>query len=244
MDWWSNLRLDYEKISTTASEESPPSIATLLKGILDSTSAADRSYLDQAVAIASPNLPEAFVTRLSGAALFDMGFIDEGIQIMQRAVVLDHTIDSKDYLAVRLQRIDRVEESHVLYNKMLIQEPENLHALIGVAQTYNQLDDLKSSLRVYKKGVSLYPENVRLREGMASVLVMLGEYEQSMDEIEKLRSLGVVDNANMMNILALCYWYGMGDAQLALEYINKTLALQPDSTASLNLRKTILDADL
>ena len=86
MDWWSNLRLDYEKISTTASEESPPSIATLLKGILDSTSAADRSYLDQAVAIASPNLPEAFVTRLSGAALFDMGFIDEGIQIMQRGL--------------------------------------------------------------------------------------------------------------------------------------------------------------
>ncbi len=242
MDWWNNLRGDYEEIDAQARDEHPPGIATLLKGILDSTSAMDRSFLDKAVFLASPNLPEAFVSRLSGAALFDMDFIDEGIQIMQRAVALDHTIDSKDYLAVRLQRIDRCEESHALYREMLNQEPDNLHALIGVAQTYNELDDLESSLTVFQKGVSLYPENVPLRRGMASVLAMLGEYTQAMNEIEQLRSQGVVDHGNMLNTLALCYWYGMGNKRLALDCVDKTLALEPDCSSSLRLRQIILDA--
>lgn len=242
MDWWNNLRGDYDKITATAKEERQPGIATLLKGILDSTSAMDRSFLDEAVLLSSPNLPEAFVSRLSGAALFDLDYIDEGVQLMKCAVAVDPTVDSKDYLAVRLQRIDRFEESHALYREMLNQEPESLNALTGVAQTYHQLDDLESSLAAYQKVVSLYPEYAKLRKGMASVLAGLGEYTQAMNEIEKLRTEGIVDDEIMLNTLAICYWYGMGNEQLALDYIDKSLDLEPGDSASLKLRQIILEA--
>jgi len=164
-------------------------------------------------------------------------------QIIEQAEALapdnQAVIHSRFLLLAAQKRLDELEQISSAYLSAEEQNPEILLEAASILTGLDSTNLKEDGLKLFEKVVSLLPESVNARIGLASATYQLG----NTDHAEKLyRELltQYPDNIQVLNDLAWIIQEHSEKYDEALELVNKGLNLSPNELHLLDTRGTIL----
>jgi len=125
----------------------------------------------------------------------------------------------------------------------LQKDPKNADLLAKVGRIYESTHQFKEAVEYYEKSLALKPDNVALRNEMASCLYYTGDVDGALKEFE--RSLkDDPKNANSLFNVGMIRWRGKNDAAGAVSAWQELLKLNPnlENQKKTEVKQMIADA--
>ncbi|MFQ6612803.1 MAG: tetratricopeptide repeat protein [Fidelibacterota bacterium] len=148
-------------------------------------------YLSKAVEIDPSN---SFAIRMLATTYYDLGQIEESITTFEKAIAReeDKQIKADLYfnLGVLNMRLERFQEAEDSFMSALDLNPEDVEALLGMAQTFENAEKWSRAEKFYRELITLQPDNPEHYRGMARVLVKKGNPDKATRYLERAKKLG------------------------------------------------------
>ena len=173
--------------------ESPPGLATLYLGSLESIRTGDVAHIDRAVSLVRGNLPEDLIVQVSGATRYGMGMTEPGLQLMRQSVALNPSRQNIWVFVTRLDNHDEhAQEALKFYNILLERDSSDTQAIIGKGSVLSGLGDLEGARACFKEALFLSPEDATAHYELGNVLASApySDYERALNEFTAAIDLG------------------------------------------------------
>ncbi len=144
------------------------------------------SYLKKAVELDPSN---SSAIRNLAQTYYDLGNTDESIATYEKAIKT--TLDSKAKadlhfnLGVLYNQVEDFVQAEDHFLLALDLNPEDVEAIIGMAQTFESNEKWRKAEKFYKELIFLEPENASHYRGIARVLLQQGKQDQAQRYFEK-----------------------------------------------------------
>lgn len=144
------------------------------------------SYLQKAVELDPSN---SSAIRNLAQTYYDLGNTDESIATYEKAIKT--TLDSKAKadlhfnLGVLYNQVEDFVQAEDHFLLALDLNPEDVEAIIGMAQTFESNEKWRKAEKFYKELIFLEPENAAHYRGIARVLLQQGKQDQAQRYFEK-----------------------------------------------------------
>ncbi|MHC4215593.1 MAG: tetratricopeptide repeat protein [Planctomycetota bacterium] len=204
--WQETAWYSYTHLRKKAEKEQPPGHCTLFICILQALASNDRSFIDRGVSAVMENLPEDAILNISGMGLCELGFHDEGIERLRKAVDLNGSVLNITSLVSHLDNPNEYYEKLLLTKRVLDKEPSNVEALRRAAYVlvqYGQLDEAEEYLR---RAIEISPENRYLQEALGEIYFRRGDYEAAIREYQRSRKF-LDTSTRVWQQITLCHYF-------------------------------------
>jgi tetratricopeptide (TPR) repeat protein len=219
----------YSAIRKAAVKEDPPGNNVLWAGLIQALVFKDRSFLDQAVALVQNHLRPDMTLRLAGKCLSDLGFKDEALEKLRRAMAFNPT-DIHNIGELARQTDDPVEGLE-LFDHLLKADANNVYAWIGRASVLAKFRRSPESETCLRRAIELSPKSGAGRFWLAFALLKQARYVDALKEYKKALRLRCDERLHALVGLAVCY-YQIQKFSKAKKAILKALKLDPDDKGS------------
>ncbi len=148
-------------------------------------------YLKKAVEL---NPSNTFATRLLATAYYDQGNKEESIATFEKAIKgeTDKKIKADLYfnLGVLNMQIGDFQNAEDSFLSAYDLNPDDSEALVGMAQTFENVEKWRRAEKFYKELIVLEPDNPDHYKGMARVLIKQGDHDAATRYYEKSKKVG------------------------------------------------------
>jgi len=204
-DSWGKIAwYSYTKYRRKAEKENPPGHNVLMTGILQTIVSKNKSFMDEAVKLVKENVPEDTILCLTGAALCDIGYYEEGLERLRKAVAIEPSLENMVVLAGYIEKPEDYAEKLELSNRILQKNPDDTDGLrhkAFVLVEYGQLDEAEELLR---KALDVSPKNRANKEALGEIMFRRGSYKEALQLYKKAYSFLDKSKYSWQQI-ALCY---------------------------------------
>ncbi len=194
----------YTKFRKRAEKENPPGHYVLLTAVLQFLVSKDKTFVDKAVELIKGNVPEDCVLCLTGTALCDGGYHEEGLERLRKAVSLNPSPGNMEALAGAIEKPEDYDEKLELSNRMLEKNPNDVDALRHKAFVLVQRNHLDEAEVLVRKALEICPKNTANREAMGEILFLRGMYKEAL-RLYKKAFLYFHNSKHLWQQIALCY---------------------------------------
>ena len=176
-----------------------------------------------------------FAWKVLGAALKQMGKINESLVASQKSVQLEpQDSEAHNNLGITLKELDRLDEAEASYRKVIALKPDYAEAhynLGNIMQGLGRLDEAEAS---YRKAIALKPDYAEAHNNLGNIMQGLGRLDEAEASYRKVIALKP-DYAEAHNNLGATLPV-LGRLDEAEASYRKAIALNPDyAEAHLNL---------
>jgi tetratricopeptide (TPR) repeat protein len=147
-------------------------------------------FYEKAVAIDPSN---SRAVRLLAQNCYDLDLKDKALEIYENAILseVDNIVKADLYfnlgvLNLQMGDLNKAEDNFLTAYDL---NPEDIEALRGIAQTYENAEQWRRAERFYKELISLDPENPAHYRGVARVLIRQGKPDEAQSYFEKSKNL-------------------------------------------------------
>jgi tetratricopeptide (TPR) repeat protein len=148
--------------------------------------------------------------------------VQEGLAFFQRTTMAHYTE------ALRLMQSETYPEALVSLDEDLVLNPDRVHSLELKAYALQQLRWIPEAETVYREIIRQEPNNVLAYNNLGALLDQEGNYADAVKLFERAIALDPAQNVTPYN-LAWLYAFRLNNPAKALGYIQKAIALQPNS---------------
>jgi Flp pilus assembly protein TadD len=121
-----------------------------------------------------------FAWKVLGAALKQMGKINESLVAIQKSVELDPQDAKAHYnLGVMFKELGRLDEAEVSYRKAIALKPELTEAHNNLGNILKELGKLDEAEVSYRKAIALKPELTEAHNNLGNILKELGKLDEA-----------------------------------------------------------------
>jgi tetratricopeptide (TPR) repeat protein len=121
-----------------------------------------------------------FAWKVLGAALKQIGKINESLVATQKSVQLDpQDIEAHNNLAILLQELGRLDEAEISYRKAITLKPDLVKAHLNLGNTLQGLGRLDEAEASYRKAITLKPDYVEAHYNLGITLKELGKLDEA-----------------------------------------------------------------
>lgn len=207
VDWrWVAIR-DYSRFRKEAETEKPHAKNYLWKNIIEGLALKNRSIIDNAAAVVGGNLPEDAACRLTGAALCTLGFYDDGLQKLYKAVEINPIRRNLLTAASYLKSPDVAYQKLIFAKKAIDLDKDDTSSLQMAAKVLLSFQRVDEASEYVTRGLALDPRNSEFHYLMGGIYFNSGRYDLSLKEYTTARAFRKRDSKS---------WYGMAYCQLLL----------------------------
>ena len=171
-------------------------------------------------------------------ALFDISltFIQIGryeiaIKYLKQSYAIDNNNLSVIFdLAFCHERINEIEESRILYEKYVEEDPFSKIAWYNLGVVYNKLQLPKKSLTAYNYSIAIAPQFSTALYNKANILMLLKKYEQAIEVYYEFLNIES-HNDTAYQLIGECYLM-LNKNILALKSFRKATIINPENSES------------
>lgn len=91
--------------------------------------------------------------------------------------------------AAMAQKADKIDEAQVLFERALVADPANLHALIGLGKTHEAQGRVGRGLKYYRQALAIDPNDYTALEAQAVAFLKRDMFERAEANRDKLARL-------------------------------------------------------
>ena len=125
---------------------------------------------------------------------YDTGNMEKSIETYEDAInkETDREVKSDLYfnLGILYNRVDNFEEAEFNFMNALDEDPEDIEAIMGMAQVFEKAEKWRKAEKFYRELISIDPDNPEHYRGMSRVKLQQGEPDQSKRFLDKAKGLG------------------------------------------------------
>ena len=134
-----------------------------------------------------------FAWKVLGAALKQMGKINESLVATQKSVQLNpQDAGAHNNLGITLHELGRLDEAEVSYRQAITLKPDYAEAYYNLGSTLKELGRLDEAEASYKKAIVLKPDNTKVHFGLGVLYKKQGKFEKAAERFRKV----LVDDSN------------------------------------------------
>ena len=125
---------------------------------------------------------------------YDTGNMEKSIETYEDAInkETDRKVKADLYfnLGILYNRVDNFEEAEFNFMNALDENPEDVEAIMGMAQVFENAEKWRKAEKFYRELISIDPDNPEHYRGMSRVKLQQGEPDQSKRFLDKAKALG------------------------------------------------------
>jgi len=125
---------------------------------------------------------------------YDTGNMEKSIETYEDAInkETDRKVKADLYfnLGILYNRVDNFEEAEFNFMNALDENPDDIEAIMGMAQVFENAEKWRKSEKFYRELISIDPDNPEHYRGMSRVKLQQGEPDQSKRFLDKAKALG------------------------------------------------------
>ncbi|MFQ5605153.1 MAG: tetratricopeptide repeat protein [bacterium] len=170
----------------------------------------------------------SYFHRMLGWLLNSLRKYEQAVFEYREAIRLDSVARADDYraLGILLVQLDRRQEALPVYEKLVELEPDDIEALIVLANLYMFVGEEEASLTVQERALVLDPQNTKLLYSLGEAYYKRHEFEKA---IAKFKQLLTITPEDILALEILGYAFqNAGDPKNAIAAYEKVLSLKPD----------------
>jgi len=125
---------------------------------------------------------------------YDTGNMEKSIETYEDAInkETDRKVKADLYfnLGILYNRVDNFEEAEFNFMNALDENPEDVEAIMGMAQVFENAEKWRKAEKFYRELISIDPDNPEHYRGMSRIKLQQGEPDQSKRFLDKAKALG------------------------------------------------------
>ncbi|NEO52724.1 MAG: tetratricopeptide repeat protein [Okeania sp. SIO3B5] len=167
-------------------------------------------------------------------ALMKLERVEDSLPWFEKALLLepDNFIAIGSY-AIALMKLERVEDSLPWFEKALLLEPDNVIAIGSYAIALIEVGKFEESCQFFEKSLELEDDNY-VRYKYATALQELGQYQQAIEQLEKINLTDLLqDNANVVRLTLGRLYYSIEEEKKGNQYFQEAIDNSEDRERSL-----------
>jgi tetratricopeptide (TPR) repeat protein len=183
-DWDKIAWFRYSGYQKKALKEEKPAFNTLMVGLIQGVYAKDRSFIDKAAELVKDNMKESDILSFTGVALCSIGYQEEGLENVRKAVELNR---SHLNIIALIGELDEQysEEKLKLCQEVLDTNPNDVDAIRGIAAAHIYNKKFEEAERYILKALKINPKDWRVRQTYGGILYSQEKYLQALKEFKK-----------------------------------------------------------
>lgn len=225
-EWGKIAWLSYGIMRKRAEREQPPGYNVLWVGVLQSLISKDRFFIDKAMELVKHNISDDEVFSLTGKALYSIGYTDEGIYNLRKALEIKPSIEKISALLIHLDKPEDFTEKLYLCFQILNKDPDNLTAIINSAFILLRFNRINEANKYINISIKKSPKNPDARLGLAEILYVKNDPENALHEYKKALHYGCKDKKLALLKISCCYYF-LNEFKKAKKTVMKILKKQP-----------------
>ncbi len=215
-DWFGIAKSSYRRYVIKAKKEQLPSYNTLMACAIWSLVIRNREFLDKCYNMTKINIPEDISFSISGMALSALGYKEEAMSRIYRAMQLN---PCEIYNMALLSEIENLDEKIEFAQKVIDENPQNEDAYRHMAYAYLKKGNSNKALELIKQTLEINKNNCFAREFYGDLFLNKKEYRKALNQYRKAYKGHFMSTALQFRI-AQCL-YGLGKIRQAKKLINK-----------------------
>ena len=124
---------------------------------------------------------------------YDTGNMEKSIETYEDAInkETDRKVKADLYfnLGILYNRVDNFEEAEFNFMNALDENPEDVEAIMGMAQVFENAEKWRKAEKFYRELISIDPDNPEHYRGMSRIKLQQGEPDQSKRFLDKAKAL-------------------------------------------------------
>lgn len=128
----------------------------------------------------------AFSWKVLGAALKNLGKLEESLEAKKRAALLSpQDAEAQNNLGATLQGLGRLEEAVTLYERAIAINPKILQVYINLGDTFKALGRLEDAQNACKRVIAIKPDYAQAYDQLGIILNQLKRFEEAESSYKK-----------------------------------------------------------
>lgn len=161
------------------------------------------------------------------------GYLEEAIVLMEKSIKLHHgNMPAWRNLGTAFLEKKEWIKARNLYKTALILYPKDVHAMVGLANTYvrnpeSEQEDIKTGIEYFRKAIEEDPEEYLAHNNLGAALHSIGRSEEAVESFKKAIQINDRDQRGLLGI-AMVY-SDTGNAYEARRHFDKVVQIDPTS---------------